>query len=143
MALRFGKKRATPESDLLKAVTQVLRLKGYLWVKPEMIRLYLPMQMQAIASARGLKGVAWRANTGGASDAHDNFVAFGIPGHPDICVLQISADRKSLRYIGLELKVGKARLRPNQERFHALINSLIAAPSVFTIRAVEDLDGVL
>lgn len=144
MALAFGKRRQTPETATLRAVIHVLTLRGYFWMEPRMIRRYDANQLRQLAQQRDLRGLAFRMNTGGASDRNDQFVMFGVPGHPDIVVLQLSADRRSLRWIGIEVKTADGKLNENQERIHALVNGLTPErPSIHVIRRVEDLEGVI
>ena len=59
---------------------------------------------------------AWRRNVGGAMTA-TGFVRFGIPGEADITGIAPNGKR-----IEIEVKAAGDRLRPEQERFLAMVN---------------------
>ncbi len=141
LRLRRGKK--TPETTALQAIIRMITLKGYLWLEPGEFRRFTPSQAATIAAGRGLKGIAWRSNTGGASDDRNQFVLFGVPGHPDITLLKVSPDRHAFHWIGLEVKGMGGRLNENQERFHALVNGMTTMPSIYVVTQPIDLEEIL
>lgn len=146
MTLQLGRpKKRTPETTTLRGVIQMIGILGYLWLEPRLLRAYSPDQLAAMVRQRGVKGLAFRMNTGAATGANDQYVQFGLPGHADIVVLQAMQDRSGLRWIGIEVKTETGRLSENQQRFHAIVNALTepGRPSVVVIRRAEDLKGVL
>ncbi|MBK8270200.1 MAG: hypothetical protein IPK83_18635 [Planctomycetes bacterium] len=144
MALMLGRKKRTPETGVMRAVMQAITFKNYLWVDPKLIEKCPVEMLVQMVSQRSLKGLAWRSNTGAASSEAGNFVRFGLPGYMDITVLQVAADRKSLRWIGIELKKAKGKLNPNQVKLHAMMNALTPGfPNAVVIRDASELDGVI
>lgn len=63
-------------------------------------------------SARGI--LAWANNTGALRDRSDRLVRYGCSGSHDILGVMPGG-----RAIGVEVKVGRDQLRPNQRAFHA------------------------
>lgn len=146
MALTLGRNRKrTPESTLMRSAIQMLGIMGYLWLEPRLLKAYSPEQLAAMVRQGNVKGLAFRMNTGAATGANEQYVQFGLPGHADIVVLQMTAGRDAVRWIGIELKTNRGRLSANQDKFHAIVNAMTLPdhPSVVVVRDVEALKGLL
>lgn len=65
-----------------------------------------------LLSARGI--LAWKNATGALRDGRDQLVRYGCSGSHDILGVMPGG-----RAIGVEIKVGRDQVRPNQRAFHA------------------------
>lgn len=80
-------------------------------------------------------GLAWSNNTGALKDAEGRLVRYGLNGSSDVlaCIKG--------RMVGIEAKVGRDRVRENQQRF---ANALTRAGGVYIVaRSVDDVRNAL
>lgn len=79
-------------------------------------------------------GMAWSNNTG-AIKTEDRFLRYGLSGSSDIlaCI--------GGRFVGIEAKVGKDRVRPNQRRFAEALTK--AGGLYIEARSVDDVTDTL
>ena len=78
----------------------------------------------------------WRNPTGVATPLGTTRpVRYGLPGAPDVLGVLPGG-----QLLGVECKVGRDRVRPDQERWHARARALGAR--VVVVHGVEELDGL-
>lgn len=118
-------------TSIVKPILDALARRGYAVLKSKQT---LHQAALILKSDRNFRGVAWRQNvsaTKATYQGRERFIRSGVPGLPDIFVLQ-----RGGRFVGLECKLGNGRLNPEQEAFQDIC--YVLGIPYFVVRSVQE-----